>query len=238
MGMLEDTHGSHDWHQMFSTPSDFGFCGTARDRTWVIGSHSELTQCRIDPYEVLEAIKCYFIDNEIQCRVSDYLIATEAEVRMEEMEAAQKLKLKNYIPGSSPRSLLLSHREAKVACELDEKYLLRTGHQPCTNPDLVYGLGDNADYCSWSAISGKIPTYRLSTSSSKYWVPAMNRWLTSKERLLSMGFPVIGEVATAMRVPLIGASDVKRASDIIGNSMHLQTSGIFQLLSLACFSPR
>ena len=121
MGMLEDTHGSHDWHQMFSTPSDFGFCGTARDRTWVIGSHSELTQCRIDPYEVLEAIKCYFIDNEIQCRVSDYLIATEAEVRMEEMEAAQKLKLKNYIPGSSPRSLLLSHREAKVACELDEK---------------------------------------------------------------------------------------------------------------------
>ncbi|CAL1138956.1 unnamed protein product, partial [Cladocopium goreaui] len=43
------------------------------------------------------------------------------------------------------------------------------------------------------------------------------------ERLVAMGFPVVQSMAQALQVPLVGASDRKRAADlikVIGNSMH------------------
>lgn len=236
MGMLEDCHPDHAWYQFISEPGHLGFAGTARERTWVIGSHMELTTCTSDPYEIYDDIRSWFTDY-CQCKVSDYLVASEQEVRMEALEVANKLGLAHFVPGPSPMSILLNHRESDVARDLNEKYFQRTGYRPDSNPNLVYGLGDSAQYCSWSAASGKIPTYRLSTCNSKFWLPKYGRWMTCKERLLSMGFPVVGEVARSMRVPLIGAANVKRASDIIGNSMHLQTCGVFQLLALSCFNP-
>ena len=52
------------------------------------------------------------------------------------------------------------------------------------NPDLVFFLGDSPDFAkTWSASSGKIPTFRRNCASGKYWFPAQRRWLTSSERL-------------------------------------------------------
>ena len=239
MGMMEDTHPDHSWYQLISEPGDFGFSGTARTRTWCIGKHDERTVCREDPFLMLDDIKSFFHEN-CQCSISDYLVSTEGDICMEALEGATKLGLKHFVPGRDSMSALLTTREARTMVDLDERYQQRFHEPASSNPNLVYGLGDNADFQSWSAVSGKIPTYRLSTSNSRYWLPAHQRWMSAKERLVSMGWPVCPAMSKAMNVPLIGASDFKRASDlikVIGNSMHLQSTGVLQLIALACFGP-
>lgn len=239
MGMLEDTHPDHSWYQLFSEPGDFGFAGTARHRTWCIGKHEGRSVCREDPFMMLDNIKAFFKEN-CQCTVSDYLVSTDGDVYMEAMEAATKMGLKHFVPGRDSMSVLLSSREARTMVELNERYEQKYKQPATSNPNLVYGLGDNADFQSWSAGSGKVPTYRLSTSNSRYWLPSHQRWMTAKERLISMGWPVCPAMSHALDVPLIGASDPKRAFDlikVIGNSMHLQSTGVLQLIALACFGP-
>ena len=237
MGMMEDTHPEHCWYQLFSEPGDFGFSATARHRTWCIGSHEDRTVCREDPFIILGKIKEFFHEN-CQCKLSDYLVSTDGDVHMEALETAAKLGMKHFVPGRDPMTLIMNHRECRTMVELDDRYEQKFHESSKTNPNLVYGLGDNADYQSWSASSGKIPTYRLSTTSSRYWLPYHQRWMTAKERLVSMGWPVCPAMSHAMDVPLIGALDPKRAFDLIkvlGNSMHLQSTGVLQLIALTCF---
>ena len=238
--MLEDCHPGYHWHQMFSEPADFGFARTARRRTWCIGQHEERSTCLQDPFELLDSITSFFYD-KCQCEVRDYLVATDPEVNLELMDMATSMGLSNFVPGRDNNAILLSTREAQTKSDLDAKYFQKMGEPSYRNPNLVYGLGDSAAFCSWSASSGKVPTFRLSTSSAKYWLPAYSRWMTSKERLVAMGFPVVQSMAQALQVPLVGASGRKRAADlikVIGNSMRLQTCGVFQLLALACYGPQ
>ena len=61
--------------------------------------------------------------------------------------------------------------------------------------------------------------------------------MTGKERLLSLGWPVIPEVAEVMQCPPIPAIDVKRAGDIAGNSMHVFNTGAMQMIALSAFGP-
>ena len=237
LGMLEDSHPDHHWHQLWSEPADFGFGGTARRRTWVMGAHSELTRPIEDPDDLLASIKASIAD-DLPCEVHDYLIASDAEINMEAMNVAISQNLSQFSPGSTPMSFLLSLREAKAMVDLDVKYFKRTGQESKTVRNLVYNLGDSGEWQSWSAASGKVPTYRLNQRSSKYWLPCLQRWMTSKERLVSMGFPVCREVASALNCPIIGAADSKRASDLLGNCMHFQSCGIFQLIALSAYGPQ
>ena len=132
---------------------------------------------------------------------------------------------------------LLTEREDETRARLDEKYLTKYGSLASNDQNLVYFLGDSAEYCSWSAASLKIPTYRMNSKTGKYWMPAHHRWLTAKERLCSMGFPCTPEIARSMDVPMLGAKDAKRAADLCGNAMHFTSCGIMQLIALACFGP-
>jgi hypothetical protein len=52
-----------------------------------------------------------------------------------------------------------------------------------------------------------------------------------------MGWPCLPEIGRSLGTPLFGATDPKRASDLLGNGMHFQSSGIFQLIALSCFGP-
>lgn len=235
MGMLEDTHPDHDFYQMFSEPSDFGYRGLSRYRTWVIGSHRDESVCLHDPFELLDSLKSVF-DKLPGAQVSDFLVASEAELQME--AAALARRRNRTVPPLGKFQQLLNVRELLCKQQLDHKYTQLRGRHPCQNPNLVYYLGDSAEYCTWSAPSGKIPTYRTTARSGLYWLPSQDRWLTSKERLCSMGFPCTHEVAEAMEVPMLGATDIQRASDLCGNSMHFTTCGIMQLISLSCFGPR
>lgn len=235
--MVEDCHVDYDFYQLFSEPSDFGFGGTARYRTWLMGAQRESTSWQSDPFDVYNDIVARFRDSDISTQVNHYLVASDTEIKMEAAQLALDRGLDSFKPGETPLEYLLNTRERVTLDSLNQKYLVRYGADPSLQENLVYFLGDSADYQSWSAVSGKIPTFRLNSRTGKYWLPARGRWLTAKERLTALGFPTTSEVAASMQVPPIGAVDVQRASDICGNSMHFQTCGIMQLLTLACFGP-
>ena len=142
-----------------------------------------------------------------------------------------------FIPGTTSLRSILTEREDEARKRLDARYMLHTQKLAHTDKSLVYFLGDNPKTFgnSWSAISKKIPTYRMNTGL--YWIPSLDRWMTSKERLASMGWPVTAECATAMGTPLIGAVDPQQAGSLCGNAMHFQTAAIMQLIALGCFGP-
>ena len=237
MGMLEDTHGDYDWYQFMTEPADFGFTATSRKRTYVIGSHVDRSSCLADPFTLFEDIKGAFDEQNIKTEVKDYCVASKEEILMETSLLAQHRGLTHYQPGNMALEYLLTKREAQTISALNTKYFERFGELAESNANLTYFLGDSADYCCWSAVSGKLPTFRMNAKTGKFWMPALSRWLTAKERLCSLGFPVTVEQAHALNVPILGATDVQRAADICGNCMHLQTVGIFQLIALACFGP-
>lgn len=79
----------------------------------------------------------------------------------------------------------------------------------------------------------RIPTFR--TGGGLMWWYAQNRWMTNRERLSSLAFPVTPEVASSMNVPQLPIRDHSRASAISGNSMCFATAAIVQLVALICF---
>ena len=235
MAMVKDCYPDHDWHQLFSDPGDFGFGGTARLRTWCIGAHKDKTICLYDPFLALDAIVSGFSRLGQTTQVKDYMIATTAEIILEAQQLSTLRQLP-YVPGVTSLRCLLLAREEAARKTLDARYMIQCQGVAADNPNLVYYLGDNPSYGSrWSAKSDKVPTYRM--TSGIYWVPSLDRWMTSKERLASMGWPVTPECATAMSCPMIGARDPHQAASLCGNAMHLQSAGIFQMLALSCFGP-
>ncbi len=235
MGMVRDCHPSHHFHQLFSEPSDFGFGGLARYRTWVIGAHHQHTTILHDPFELLRLITeaC----QSHQTTVADYLVANKHEIALEAQELSSRRGI-SYRSNSTDLMYLLTSRELESKQALDLKYQQEYGIPPHTDGDLVYFLGDSAWYCaSWSAHSRKIPTFRCNASTGLFWLPKYRRFLTQKERLVSMGWPCCPELAKFLKVPLFGASDFKRASDLLGNAMNYQSSAILQLVALSCFGP-
>ena len=236
MEMMEDAHGpDYEFYQLFTSPADVGHFACSRSRTYVIGAHRERTTLLHDPWQLHDAIKDH-ISNKVATRPSDYLVATAVEVELEAMEKARVRRV-TYRPGAKDLSYLLTTRERDALFEYEQKYLERFGVAASTNEDLFVFLGDNPSWSlTWSA-NGKLPTYRMNPSSGIYWNCKYTRWLTAKERLVSLGWPVIPEVAEEMQVPMIGAMDAKRASDLAGNSMHFLCTGVQQLIALACFAP-
>ena len=236
MEMMQTTHPLHYWYQMFSEPEDFGYGGVARYRTWCIGAHKRKTTILADPYELYEAIKARCTQESMTC-IEDYLVATTQEIQQEAFHLALR-RGKKFHPDIRDLRYLLTSREEETRVQLDRRYLAKTGSLPETDHQLIYFLGDNASYgASWSATSRKIPTFRVNAKTGIFWVPHLKRFLTAKEKLIAMGWPCTVELAKAMGLPLIGATDGKRAADLLGTAMHWQTAAIMQLIALSCFGP-
>ena len=145
MGMVQDCHEGYTFYQMYSEPEDVGFGGIARRRTWVAGSHDERTVCRHDLYDLQEILTNTFRD-QIQTTVSDYLVANKNEVTLEAQHVARVRSLNPFIPPENG---------------LDDLYMARFHSDPSSNANLTYFLGDSLSYsATWSALSGKIPTYQ------------------------------------------------------------------------------
>ena len=227
--MVRDTHPEYDLYQLFSEPFDFGYQGVARFRTWVIGLQ--------DPFELLDDIKNAFVDQKCTTSVSDYLVASRPEILLEASDLAERRGI-FFRPNTTKLDYLLTSREAEVVANLNARFQMKYRQAPWERKDLVFSLVDNANYgSSWSAGSGKIPTYRCNAKTGIYWLPGERRFMTSKERLISMGWPCVPEVSDHLQAPLVGASDRHRASQLVGNAMHWSTCGILQLIALSCFGP-
>ncbi len=128
---------------------------------------------------------------------------------------------------------LLNQRERGVIRTLGKLYQTKFHKDPCKNPDLFIFVGDSAVRKCWSGTSGRLPTFRR--NSGKYWGVAHKRWLTPREKMSSLGFPVSSQQALAMGVPILGISENRRASHIAGNSMNFSSIGVVELVALSCF---
>ena len=102
------------------------------------------------------------------------------------------------------------------------------------NPDLfVYLIDSQKKRVTWSAMSGSIPTLRC--KNAMMWHVPSCTWLTSRGKLLSLGFPASPETAAAMGTPPVPVADIARAAVVAGNSFHFSTIGVVQMLALSCF---
>ena len=59
--------------------------------------------------------------------------------------------------------------------------------------------------------------------------------MCSREKLCTLGFPVSASQAVSMGVPMLGITDVARASQIAGNCMNFSCVCMVQLIALCCF---
>ena len=236
MGMVEETHESYDFYQLYFSTSETGHSGVRRDRTYVIGSHKDLTSCKYDPQTMKDSISKRMRDT-VQTVPSDYFMAQVIEVQQE----AQQLAIKRRIP-FKPKchdlTYLLTTREKKALKAYKSAYWKQFGLDPNLDPNLVVFLGDNGtQWKTWSATSGQIPTFRRNCKTGLFWCPYLQRYMVAREKLAALGWPVSQCMAQAMRTNPIPTQDVIRAADLAGNAMHFCSVGCAQLLALSCFGP-
>ena len=129
---------------------------------------------------------------------------------------------------------LLNKRERRQHHHLNHKYRKRFGTSPESNDDLVFFLGDNVSYCvTWSAVNNRVPTFRR--NGGFYWVPSLNRFLVTADKMSCLGFPVDRESARSMGVLPLPTLEPTRGASVLGNSMHFLNASIILLIALTCF---
>ena len=237
VGMIEDLYGGdYNWYQVLAEPEDVGHAGVARKRTYLIGAHSGRTEILHDPFELWHAVSSD-LREMVRTRPRDYFVAPRHEVEREAARLAAR-RGKAYRPRRQDLSYLLTDRELDTMRALSKNYQDCYGRKASEDDDLVAFLGDSYSYTkTWSAVSNKIPTFRTSVRSGIMWSFKHRRFMTSKEKLVCMGWPVVQPVWEGMEVPPIPAQDIERASDLVGNGMHFTVVGVIQLLALCCFGP-
>lgn len=132
---------------------------------------------------------------------------------------------------------LLTDAERKTVSKMSDTYRERFGSEPETNPNLCFFLGDSASYCTWSAASNKLPTFRR-MNHGLYWFPHHRRWMMAVDKLAALGFPTSKPYADAMCVMPVPIRDAKRSSTLSGNCMHLANVALIELVGLVCFGKR
>jgi hypothetical protein len=222
-------------YQIMVDCEDSGHGGASRNRTYIFCRNYHTCLAVYDVFDLYEKVRGKIMKC-VQTRPRDYMIADDVEI----MLAAQAVARSRKIPFQADNrdlSYLLNQRETGIVQRLSEEYERRY-HEPASEaPDLAMFLGDNDSYSkTWSACSGKIPTFRM--SGGLMWLPHWRRWMCSSEKLATFGFPVRQFIAEAMGTPVLPIRDEKRASDVAGNCMNLSTVTIVEMIGLSCFAKR
>lgn len=129
---------------------------------------------------------------------------------------------------------LLNERELDGVHFVERKYRQKFNAKAVSDPDLFVNLQDTPSRrLSWSAVSGHIPTFR--TGGGKMYNLHKEVWMTPRDKLAALGFPVTPETAKSMGTPILPVCDGFRAAAIAGNSFHFASATVVQLIALACF---
>ena len=132
---------------------------------------------------------------------------------------------------------LLTEREQHLITQLDIDYRNMYGARPEDDEDLYYFLGDRYEFCrTWSAVSRSIPTYRK--NPAKYLHRATMTFLTSQEKLASLGWPITESAAAEMGTTPLPSLDTMRSDRMAGNSMHLTVAAQVLFVGACCFARR
>ncbi|CAK9081695.1 unnamed protein product [Durusdinium trenchii] len=186
----------------------------------------------------------------------DYMVSTTAEYYREASKTARtrgmplrpvsNTDLKVYSPIrrqrfqedalDSPYSMryLLNQREKAAIAFTSQLYKRRRSRDAAADPNLFLNLSDNPGRrLSWSGSWGCLPTFR--TNSTRFYNFTREQWMTPRDRLCALGFPVTPNTWHAMGVPMLPVQDENRASSIGGNSFHFSSATIAQLVALAYY---
>ena len=129
---------------------------------------------------------------------------------------------------------ILNQRERELVFKLDQDFRRIYKMNPVVDRNLFYFLGDRYEFSrTWSAKSGKIPTYRL--NQAKYLQRSSMQVMTGQDKLASLGWPVEECAAAELGTSVLPAMDSQRAHLLAGNSMHLTVSAIVLLVGTVCF---
>ncbi|CAE8613070.1 unnamed protein product [Polarella glacialis] len=214
-----------------------GHSGISRFRTYIIVVMRSAMKQIYCPVQLRTEISS-FIKATVRTTPSDYLTASDLEVKLEAAEVARVRGIV-FRSNSLDLSYLLNDRELDAIEQLCKAYEDRFEEKAINDCNLVFFLGDNPGWAkTWSAVSKRIPTYRRNSSSGKMWYPSRGRWLTHAERLGSLSLPVRMSMANAMGVCPAPIVDPKRAAQMAGNAMSFQTCAIIQMVALSCFTER
>ena len=236
MKMVQECHPSYDLYQLFFKTGDTGHSGAARDRTYVICSHKERTSCVFDPCHMKDIVAAR-MKQKVQTVPSDYFLATTVEVQQEACQLAIRRGV-SHKPWSTDLTYLLTDRERESLDAYESSYRRRFKMDPHEDRDLVVFLGDNGStWCTWSAVSHSIPTFRTNAKHGLFWSPCLKRFMTSREKLAAMAWPVSEHMAKPMCCQVVPTQDIHRASALAGNAMHFTTVAVAQLIALSCFRP-
>lgn len=139
----------------------------------------ESQQCDLSPPNIFLYIYIYIIYN---------LFFTQVSIICSPMSHSPGTSGKVFRSNVSDLSYLLSDNEAAYVQGYTEAYEERyPGHKAIDNPNLCYFLGDNPTHMkTWSATSGRVPTFRRNAASGKFWFPHHRRWMTNSEKPLSL----------------------------------------------------
>ena len=86
-----------------------------------------------------------------------------------------------------------------------------------------------------SHVDGSLPTYLHGSGITRLWSPKLLRWLTTKEKFASTGWPVTEDIAAALGVELFDVRALgKRGHELIGNSMRIGCASLVILSALIC----
>ncbi|CAE8602347.1 unnamed protein product [Polarella glacialis] len=221
IGIIRMLYGAHyDIVVLYVGTEDQGHDGGTRYRLYALLNHRERVIAVYDAKEMYARITSV-IRQHVRTQPCDYLVSTEEEIMLDAGETAR-----TFATCSQSVRRLASHKPVA--------FKFRFRRDPNKDKNLFLYLGDNvSNRLTWSAVSKRIPTLRM--SGGKTWHVMSRRWLTGREKLASLGFPVTASAADSMGVPELPVRDTKRASAISGNCMHFSTVAVVQFVALVCY---
>lgn len=223
------------------TPEMVGFGLVERKRRYLMGVDTQRLQIVAHPGLVLDHVLQRL--RQVRTRPEHALLASLSEVLREAaLECSRRgMALPHHIASCNDlKNLdlteLLTEREHMSLHQFLAAYMNKYGHTPDRDPSAFFFLGDNASArCTWSCGSGKLPTLRC--TAGKYWSAMAKRWLTPRELLATMGFPVYEPLAASMGVPEMTFESSAAARHFLGNAMHASVAGVVVTTGLCCVRP-
>ena len=215
-----------------TSPSDASFGLVERKRMYFVCVNRNSVEIHYDMILLFHEICAHNVqaDNSAPRHA---LVADMGEV-MEELTSA--CAARGVDPSDlqrvGPEAALLHHRELAGLHYMEQVHWRRFGYAPALDADLCLFMGDNPWWrLTWSKLGRKIPTFRL--NNGWYWFSRARRFLTSREKLCAMGFPMYPELAEAMGIP-VPPFDPMGAAQSVGNCMHVGNIYQITLCALVC----
>ena len=222
------------WHVEVG-PEHVGWPCCKRPRLYVALLHRRKVRLHCDPVHLF-----WLVSSKLPAslRVRDCLIASAAEIQYEigkrsrpSAAAVRGMRLAAAAPRQLiPESQLTSYERVR-SLNYASLWRHRYGTEAHTERDLIFNLGDNpcGGWLTWSAPSTgaihRVPTFRRHWTAQ--WLPHQQRWLTSNERLVCMGFPAHPGLAVCY-----GMSETYcltwEQRHTLGNAMHVANIGVWQ----------